>query len=132
MIERCPDLLPIAAAVEVLEPPLRLTLWKRVFDRFLGAVWIAIVVLVSSGVAMLWRFGGAMPMHVHLMIALGVAMIAVFINVYFVSFPALRRAVAEQNWPAGGEALGRIRQRVGFNIILGVLTIAAATLGRWL
>ena len=45
---------------------------------------------------------------------------------------ALSKAVAAEEWKAGGAALGRIRQLVGTNLTLGFLTIAMGTLGRWL
>ena len=118
------------AAVEVLEPPLRLQLWKRVFDRFFVAVWIAVAALPLTGIAMLWKTNWAMPHYVMAMIALGVLMIGVYVDVAVRCFGALRRAVEERNWPAGGAALGQIRQRVGFNLILGTLVVVIVFLGR--
>lgn len=121
------------AAVEVLEPPLRLTLWKRVFERFFPWVWIAVGVILGTGFAMLTGLGMAnAPLNLHLMFASGLVMVGIFVGVVSVPFAALKEAVAAGNWPAGGAALGRIRQLVGFNLLLGVATIALATLGRWL
>jgi len=42
--------------------------------------------------------------------------------------PLLRQAVQAQDWPAGGEALGRIRRLVGSNLLVGLalMLIAAA------
>ena len=48
------------------------------------------------------------------------------------SYPALRRAVDAGDWKAGGAALNRIRQMVGSNLLLGLLTLGFATLGRYL
>ena len=121
------------AAVEVLEPPLRLTLWARVFDRFFPAVWVTIALILGSGFAMAWRFGSNLwPHHVLAMLGLGGLMMLVFFDVFFLRFPRLKRAVQEKNWPAGGAALGMIRQRVGLNLLLGAMTVAVATLGRGL
>jgi uncharacterized membrane protein len=64
------------------------------------------------------------------MFLLGLVMGGIFVYVYFVPYAGLQRAVAAQNWPAGGQALGRIRQLVAANLVLGVLTIAVATLGK--
>jgi uncharacterized membrane protein len=118
------------AAVEVLEPPLRLGLWKRVFDRFFVAVWISVVLIPASGIGILAAMAWTLPHHVMAMIALGVVMIGVFAEVALIRFAALKRAVAAKDWPAGGVALGQIRQRVGFNLALGTLVIAIAVLGR--
>jgi len=118
------------AAVEVLEPPLRLSLWKRVFDRFFPAVWVSVVLIPLSGLGMLSNMNWVMRHHVLAMIALGTVMIAVFVDVALIRFAALSRAVAAKDWPAGGAALGQIRQRVGFNLILGALVVATAVIGR--
>lgn len=121
------------AAVEVLEPPLRLTLWKRVFDRFFPAVWVAVALILLSGFGMLLSAGfAAAPPHWHLMFLTGLIMVAVFVGVVAVPFRQLADAVAASQWSAGGAALGRIRQLVGFNLALGLATIGIATLGRWL
>ena len=121
------------AAVEVLEPPLRLTLWKRVFDRFFPMVWLAVGLILATGFTMLTELGfAAAPLNLHLMFASGLAMVGVFVGVVTVPFQALKEAVEARNWPAGGVALGRIRQLVGFNLLLGFVTVALATLGRWL
>ncbi len=119
------------AAVESLDPPLRLTLWMGVFRRFFAWVWGAVGVILLSGLAMLLAVGfAAAPLHWHLMLATGLLMSGVFAYVATVPFAALRAAVAAADWKAGGAALGRIRQLVGFNLALGLLTVALATLGR--
>ncbi len=121
------------AAMEVLDPPLRLTLWKKVFDRFFPAVWVAVALLLLSGLVMLLGQGFAeAPKYLHIMFVTGLIMVAVFIGVITVPFRALADAVEAKNWPAGGAALGTIRKLVGFNLALGLVTIAIATLGRWL
>lgn len=121
------------AAAEVLDPPLRLTLWKRVFDGFFPAVWAAVSLILLSGFAMLIRVGfGAAPVHWHLMFLLGLVMAAIFGTVVMGPFRQLTDAVNHSDWPAAGAALGRIRRLVGLNLSLGFITIGIATLGRWL
>ena len=66
----------------------------------------------------------------NLMLASGLVMIIIFIYVVICPYAALRRTVADENWPAGATALNRIRQMVHINLVLGGLTIAFATLGR--
>ena len=51
-----------------------------------------------------------------------------FINFSF-NYKKLKRAVAEQNWKAGGAALGQIRMLIGINLSLGLLTIAVVFVG---
>ena len=98
------------AAVAALEAPARLGLWLEVFRRFFHWVWAAVILLPISGVGMLHLsfngFAGA-PRYVQVMMGLYVAMLALFLRVQALQVPELRRAVQAQDWPAGGQALGR-------------------------
>lgn len=118
-------------AAELFEPPQRLRLWRGVFGRFFPWVWAAVALIVASGFTMLFRVGFALaPIHWHLMMASGLAMVAIYAFVYVVPFAALQAGVAAEDWKAAGAALNRIRQLVATNLMLGGLTIAFATLGR--
>jgi uncharacterized membrane protein len=64
------------------------------------------------------------------MLLLGLVMGAIFVFVVLQPYRKLKTAVAEQDWPAGGRALGQIRQLIGTNLILGFVTVAVASLGR--
>ena len=111
------------AAVEALEAPARLRLWLNVFKRFFVWVWGAVILLPVSGVGMLHMgFGGMQgaPRYVHIMMGLYLVMLALFLRVQALQLPELRRAVEAENWPAGGEVLGRIRKVVGFNLLIGL------------
>jgi uncharacterized membrane protein len=59
-------------------------------------------------------------------------MMAIFLHVFFAPYRRLKRAVAAQDWPAGGKSLAQIRMLVGINTVLGLLTIATASGGRYL
>lgn len=124
---------PVAASV--LEPPLRLTLWVQVFARFFPWVWASVVLLLATGYWMIFgHFGGfaSTPIYVHVMQGLGLAMMAIYLHVFFAPYARLRRAVAAQDWPVGGKHLGQIRKLVGVNTGLGLLTIVVATAGHYL
>ncbi|TMS58380.1 hypothetical protein MW7_006470 [Imbroritus primus] len=118
-------------AAEALEPPLRLRLWQGVFRRFFVWVWIAVIGILLSGFAMLGHMGfAAAPKHLHAMAGGGVVMAAIFVYVFAAPYQALSRAVAAQDWAAGGAALARIRRAVHANLWLGILVIVIATVGR--
>lgn len=120
---------PVAAAQ--LEPPQRLSLWAAVFERFFPWVWASVAAILATGLAMILQVGFASaPLNWHLMFGVGLLMMLIFFHVYFAPYGRLRRAVSAQKWPEGGAALNQIRQLVGINLALGVLTIALATLGR--
>ncbi|MFL6621819.1 MAG: CopD family protein [Sulfurifustis sp.] len=124
---------PVAA--DLLEPPLRLSLWARTFARFFPWVWAAIVILPITGYwTILYVFEGfrSAGIHVHVMQAIGWTMIVIFLHVYFAPFQRLKRAVAAKDWAAGGKQLGQIRRLIGINLILGLITVVVATGGRYL
>ncbi len=120
---------PVAASV--LEPPQRLTLWAGVFGKFFPWVWACVVLILASGLYMLMRLGGVdAPRYVATMFATGLVMMLLFAHVFFAPYKKLKRAVAGQDWKAGGAALGQIRKLIGINLGIGLLTIAVALLGR--
>jgi len=122
---------PVAA--QLLAPPERLQLWHGVFARFFPWVWVAVVLIPASGLSILATIGwSAAPLRWHLMLLVGLVMIAIFLVVYFAPYRALQRGIQAQDWKAAASALARIRQLVGLNIVLGLATIAVATGGRLL
>jgi len=123
---------PVAASQ--LEPPVRLTLWVGVFGRFFPFVWLAIILLPLTGYLMIFNLFNGMgnaPLYVHLMNGLGTVMILIYLHVFFSPYRKLKRAVAAEDWPAGGKSLAQIRMLVGINTILGVIVIAIASGGRY-
>jgi uncharacterized membrane protein len=121
------------AAAEVLQPPQRLPLLKAVLGRFFFWVAVSIALILVSGAAIMWIFasgGGRFGPHVHAMIALGLVMMAIFGHIRFAGFARLTRAVAAENWQAGGAAMAQIRQLVLVNLVLGLLTVVVVFLGR--
>ena len=122
---------PVAAAQ--LEPPVRLALWAGVFGRFFPWVWLAVALILASGLTMLLVHGmqGA-PLFMHLMLVTGLVMIAVYAYVYLDAYARLRKGVAAADWARAGAALNQIRKLVGFNLALGIVTITIAKLGVYL
>ncbi len=124
---------PVAAAQ--LEPPLRLALWAGVFRKFFPWVFAAIAIILASGYWMVLDFYGgfdAVGMHVHLMIWTGYVMMLIFLHVFFAPFKRLKRAVAAEDWPAGGRALAQMRVLIGVNLLIGMVLVAIASGGRYL
>lgn len=123
---------PVAASQ--LEPPVRLQLWVGVFSKFFPFVWIAIILLPLTGYMMISNLFDGMgnaPLYVHFMNGIGSLMIFIYLHVFFAPYQRLKRAVAAQDWPAGGKALTQIRLLVGINTTLGLLTVLIASGGRF-
>jgi uncharacterized membrane protein len=117
-----------------LEPAVRFELWERVLSRFFLWVFAAIVLLLVSGYAMIYGvfagFGG-IGLHVQLMMGTGILMILIFLHVYFAPWRRFRAAVAAQDWALAGRQLGQIRFLVGINLLLGLVTVAIGSSGRY-
>lgn len=117
-----------------LEAPSRLALWSRVFSRFFSWVWGSIAVLLVSGYAMLFlRFGGfqAAPPHVNIMQLAGIAMMLLFLYLFFAPWRRFARAVDAHAFQDAAANLNRIRQIVAINLALGLITVAIGASGRF-
>jgi uncharacterized membrane protein len=120
------------AAVEVLEAPQRLRLWDAVFRRFFGWVWAVVAILLVSGLYMIYLSGGIAHVgrHVHIMLALGLVMMAIYSYVFFACYVPLSLNVAKQRWKEAGEMLVRIRRLVAVNLTLGLLIVCVVVIGK--
>ncbi|EWY38064.1 membrane protein [Skermanella stibiiresistens SB22] len=121
-------------AAGALEPPQRLKLWRGTFDKFFPWVWAAVASLLITGYAMIFlHFGGfaGAGLHVHIMHGIGLIMMALFAHLFFAPWKRLKLAVDTGDWVAGGRNLGQIRKIVGINLILGLITVAVGSGGRY-
>jgi uncharacterized membrane protein len=117
-----------------LDPPLRLALWRRVFEKFLPWVGIAIVVLLGSGYAMLGiYFGGfaGAPLYINVMQGLGILMVLAYLHLFFAPWKRFRRALDQGALPEAGKALNQIRVIVAINLALGIVTVIVGGTGRY-
>lgn len=125
--------LALRPAAATLDVPARLRLMHGALGRFFRVVLVAALVVLGSG---LWMIGRAaretaragagfdMPLSWTIMATLGIIMIAIFGHIRFALFRRLDRAVQASDWQAGGAALAAIRQWVGVNLVLGLITVA--------
>jgi uncharacterized membrane protein len=113
-----------------LDPPVRLALWLRVFTGFFPWVFAAIVLLLISGFTLMLG-GYAVGPHVHLMMAIGILMMLIFLHLYFAPWKRFRVALAAGDNPAAAAQLNQIRFIVTVNLILGLITVAIGSSGRY-
>ena len=126
--------LVLRPAAGPLETPARLALWQRVFGRFFPWVWASIAVLLISGYAMLFvHFGGfaGAGAHIHVMQLTGIAMMLLFLHLYFAPWRQFSRAVETGAVAEAGKQLNQIRRIVALNLALGLLTVAVGASGRF-
>ncbi len=103
-------------------------------DRFFRWVIAAIVVLLASGYAMIFAlYGGfaAIGLYINLMQGLGIIMMLLFFHLYFAPWRRFRAAVARQDLPAAAGQLNQIRIIVTVNLLLGLVTVAVGSSGRY-
>ena len=126
------SLRPVAATL--FEPPVRLTMWCHVFSRFFPWVWISVVALLATGFWIIKIFGGmgAVGIHIHIMLLLGIIMILIFMHLFFSPYKKLKRAVTSEDWQAASAALNTIRHLIAINLSFGLIVVVIASGGRYL
>lgn len=119
-------------SVGFLEAPDRLSLWDRVFTRFLRWVWLFVALILLTGyIGLFTQFGGFAhsPPFLHVMQLTGWLMIVLFAWLYFGPFRQLHRHVAARNWPAAGATIPTIRRLVAAILWLGLLAVVIGVAG---
>jgi uncharacterized membrane protein len=121
-------------AAGALEAPVRLTLWRDVFKRFLPWVAVSIAALLISGYAMIFLvyggFGRA-PLFVHVMQGTGIVMMLLYLHLYFAPWQRLQKTVQAAEWQNAGKHLAMIRKLVAINLALGTVTVLVGSTGRF-
>lgn len=122
---------PVAASE--LEPAIRLNLWRKVFSRFFPWVWAIILLVPITGIILTAPFGGfgQAPLYIHLMTALGIIMIMIFLHVYFAPFKRIKRFLDQGDIPGAAKQLNQLRILIGSNMLIGLITVLIATAGRY-
>lgn len=119
-------LFALRPAAALLAPPERLPLMAQTLKRFFSLVWVTIVVLLLTGLAMLMGVGMKnAPAGWHAMLGIGLVMFALFGHLYFGPYRRLQLAVGKADWPEGARRAGQIATLAAVNLGLGVLAIAA-------
>ena len=119
----------VRPSVGALDPPIRLPLWRRIFERFFPRVWVAVILLLVTGIAM--QGLGVDSLHVHIMEGLGMVMFLAFGHLYFAPWQRFRRAVDGADFPAAAAQLNQIRRLVEFNLLLGLIVVVVGATGRY-
>jgi uncharacterized membrane protein len=115
-------------SLQILEPPQRILVHAQVFRRFFLVVWHAMPLIILSGFIMLFVYYGG-PAHVgwnvHLMLLAGLVMAGVFVGMVFGPYKTFR---STSDRPQMARSLNSIRHMIGFNLVLGMITIVVALL----
>lgn len=113
-----------------LDPAVRLALWRRVFNEFFAWVFAAVILLLVTGFA-LFLGGYAAGPHVHVMMAIGIIMVLIFLHLYFAPWKRFRAALDIGDNAVAAAQLNQIRFLVLVNLILGLINVAIGGSGRY-
>ena len=119
----------VRPSVGPLDASVRLALWRRIFERFFGWVWAAVVLLLLSGIGM--EILGVQGLYVKIMEGLGIIMMLAFAHLFFAPWKRFRRAVDAGDFAAGAKQLNQIRHIVEFNLALGLIVVVIGATGRY-
>ena len=121
-------------AAGVLDPPVRLPLFRRVLGNFFPWVWAAIIALLASGYGVLLPGLGGFahaPAYVQIMQGLGIIMMLAFFHLFFAPWRRFQAALDRGELPVAAAQLGQIRHIVLFNLVLGLIVVVVGATGRY-
>lgn len=117
---------PVVA--DQLEGAQRLALWAAVLGKFFPWVWVSIALVLGSGLHMMGMIGKP-PLYVTVMAVLGITMMLIFAHIFFAPYRRLKRSLVGMDGPLGAAAMNQIRQLVGTNLVIGLVTLTIGGLG---
>jgi len=126
--------LAVRPALAELDTKHRARVWAAIFRRFFPWVWACVVALLASGFYLaIISFDSLSqaPVFVHVMMGLGIVMMAVFAYVFFVPYPQLKTAVQTGSEPLAVHAMVRIRLLIAVNLSLGIVVVLVGMLGSY-
>ena len=115
-------------AVASLESPAQHQFMHLLMQRFFFWVWLALLILFSSGGWMIYNmFGGLMivPPYVLAMMSIALLMIMVFLVIFFGPYRRYQQAYQLQNFSDCQQQLLRIRLLSRINMALGICVVLA-------
>lgn len=119
-------------ANDLLEPTVRLRFWLQIFTRFFKWVWVAVMLLLITGLWLVFLYGGMgkAGVHIHLMVGLGIFMFMLFWHIFFAPYRRLKQALARDDSHEAERRLKQIRLLMTVNLSSGVLVTLIAVSGR--
>jgi Predicted integral membrane protein len=120
-------------AAGFMDGPVRARMWDGSLGRFFVWVWVAVILMLLSGLAMIGQLGGFahVGMYVNLMFALGIVMMLIYAHVFFAPYKRLHRAVAAGDSATAARQIGQIRRLVAINLVLGIIVLLLASAGKY-
>jgi uncharacterized membrane protein len=113
-------------SLTAIEAPQRMLLQTQLHQKFFLVVWNAMPIILVSGFIMLaYRGMSGVGWQVHVMLALGLVMAAVFLVIVFGPWKQFRRTIDRSRM---ADSQTKIRKLIGINLVLGLITVIIAGL----
>ena len=116
----------LGRAIRTVEATQRQLMWQLVLRRFFAWTWLAVVVLLCSGIWMVYSlYGGfaSVPAYVVLMGLLALLMAANFFFIFFMPYAQFRQAITRGDIDGSLRRLQIIRYLSIINIVLGLCIV---------
>lgn len=121
--------LAVRPALGELDTTHRARIWVGIFSRFFPWVWACVVTLLASGfylIVVSFDTLSKAPPFVHIMMGLGILMMALFAHVFFAPYRRLKAAVQAGDDALAGKAMSQIRLLIALNLTLGLIVVLVA------
>jgi uncharacterized membrane protein len=116
----------LGKVVATLDIPGQHVFWKHLLQRFFFWVWLAVVALLGSGIAMIvYRFGGILnaPPYILVMASFGLMMAMVYFLIYFVFYQRFQHDMQNGDSESCRRQLKIIRRLGIVNMVLGFCVV---------
>ena len=122
----------MSRVIATLEPYQQLIIWRKTLARFSTLVWLAIVVLLTTGSWMIYRIYGGLgnaPLYVLIMALLALLMMTVFIITFFVPYRHFKQAIQMQDIETCQLKLEAVRLLGKVNMAIGLCVVIIIGIG---
>lgn len=121
---------PAASSVPLAE---RLPLLSVAMGRFFLWIWIAIIVILITGYAMIGLLGGmaSVPLYINVMQGLAWLMFLIYGHMFFSPWRRVRAALKAGALGDAGRAMNQLRLFASLSLLLGLIVIVVATGGSY-
>lgn len=123
-------ILPRATAI--MTPDERHVFMSKIFKQFFFWVWLALVLLLSTGGLMTYQaFGGLIqaPVYVVLMMGTALLMMCVFLIIFFGPYHSYLQSISNEDWSQCEKHFGHIRLLSKINMVFGICIVMVIGVG---
>jgi uncharacterized membrane protein len=111
------------------------SLWARMLSRFFAWGWVGLLVIVATGIGMVFlKFGGfsGIPMIHRGNMVIGIPAVVLFGYLFFGPWQQYRRTMSRRDWDAAQKEIKRVRVVMSIILVLGLVASVVSAVGRYM